>query len=163
MAVALLFPGLMSLQLWLKLDCNFLLRMKSIDCRVHPVFFSQFHGDWSGTLSLSNESYYIDHFNSDSIYTNRVVCKLVTTWKTCRPRPCALFFQVLFADSLPILSIPAPRLPETAVFGALIFVGLKAALGTQLWESWLQAQRWQALVGQRYRNMMNMSKDKRPD
>lgn len=28
------------------------------------------------------------------------------------------------------------RLPETAVNGALIFVGLKAALGTQLWEPW---------------------------
>ena len=31
------------------------------------------------------------------------------------------------------------RLPETAVNGALIFVGLKAALGTQLWEPWHSA------------------------
>ena len=98
------------------------------------------------------------HWISISHKTESLFCKLVTTWKT--RRPCALFFKALFADSVPILPISAPRLPETAVFGALIFVGLKAALGTQLWEPW-QAQPWQlALVGQRYRNM---SKDKRPD
>lgn len=42
--------------------------------------------------------------------------------------------------SLPLMAVALlfpglmSLLPETAVFGALIFVGLKAALGTQLWE-----------------------------
>ena len=87
--------------------------IKSISITVEVLMFSS----WCSWFEMLSHSISMGwHF-----YTKVDLC-----------RTCARFHEISIEITLWMFA----RLPETAVNGALIFVGLKAALGTQLWEPW---------------------------